>query len=103
MNTQEQAMGLLKELADNAEKVKWHPDQLSSMMAKRDPSAKAFMGKVEGWNLLVVSFSTEDQGRPVGSRGYDGTGVRVQTPVVLRLTRDLAEKLFKLAEAACAT
>ena len=99
MNPQEQAMGLLKELAEHAGDLCWHQDHLGKEATKRDPSARAYTGDAEGWRVLVVSFSIEDQGHPKGARGYDGTVVRSAPPVVVRLTRELAEKLFKLAEA----
>jgi hypothetical protein len=99
MVTQEETMGLLKQLAEQAEKIQWTADNLGGEVTRNDPSARAFTGKVEGWHVLVVSFSIENQGYPRGSRSYDGTGVRKQPPVVLRFTRELAEKLFKVAEA----
>lgn len=60
-----------------------------------DHDAVAYRGRGDGWEFLVVSFSIEDQGFPKGSRGWDGTGRKKST--VLHLTRELAERGFRLA------
>jgi len=49
-----------------------------------------------GWTYIVASFDIEPQGFPPGTRGHDGTARR--GGVILRLTRELAEKAFRLAE-----
>lgn len=61
------------------------------------PGARSFKGTGGGWVFLVVAFSIEDQGFPPGSLGYDGTAMRGGT--IVRLTRSLAERAVKLAEA----
>lgn len=53
-------------------------------------------GEGDGWKLTLCAFDIENQGFPPGSRGYDGAAVKGN--IVLRLTRELAEKAFKLAE-----
>lgn len=62
---------------------------------------QGFMGSANGWRFIIMSFSIEDQGFPPGSKGYDGTGSLTAAgsgPVILRLTRPLAELACKLAE-----
>lgn len=67
--------------------------------------AQAYRGATEEGDLtaLVVAFDIEPQGFPPGSLGYDGTltltGNRPSLggPLVLRLPRDVAEQLHKLA------
>jgi hypothetical protein len=56
--------------------------------------ARFFIGKKDDWAILVVPFSIEDQGFPVGSRGYDGTATNRAEGVVMRLTRGQAEVLY---------
>jgi hypothetical protein len=48
--------------------------------------------------FVVASFCIEKQGFPTGSRGYDGTVMNPKELAVIRLPRDLAEKLCKDAE-----
>lgn len=62
---------------------------------------QAYTGQAEGWTFQVVAFPIEDQGFPPGSRGFDGTGTITLggRGTLLRLTRPLAEKAVKLAEA----
>jgi hypothetical protein len=70
--------------------------------------AQAYRGATEGGDLtaLVVAFDIESQGFPAGSLGYDGTltltGNRPSFggPLVLRLPREVAEQLHKLAQEA---
>lgn len=52
-------------------------------------------------DLLVcaTSFSIEAQGFPLGSRGHDGACTIGRRGIVLRLTRDLAEEAFRIADA----
>jgi hypothetical protein len=52
-----------------------------------------WMGRAGDWNITVSSFSIEEQGFPVGSRGYDGfcTFLYNGAPIVLRLPHELAE------------
>lgn len=63
--------------------------------------SQAYTGQAHGWTFQIVAFSIEDQGFPPGSRGFDGTGTIVLggKGTLLRLTRVLAEKAVKLAEA----
>lgn len=49
-----------------------------------------------GWRVTVCAFDIGAQGFPPGSFGYDGAAVK--GVMVVRLTRDLAEKAFRLAE-----
>jgi hypothetical protein len=58
-----------------------------------DPTAKAYAGEHAGWGFLVISYASEAY--PAG-RGYHGTAAHVGG--VVRFTRALAEKAYKLAE-----
>lgn len=51
-----------------------------------------------GWRFTLCAFDIASQGFPPGTLGYDGTGVKGAS--IVRLPRELAEKAFKLAEAA---
>ena len=76
--------------------VTWEPlDRADPIHKPADPTMVAYQGTTEGWGFSVVSFDIEPQGFPPGSRGYDGAGVHDGT--VIRLTRELAERAFKLA------
>ncbi len=68
----------------------------------QEGSARAYEGSADGWRFTVIDFDISNQGFPPGSRGYDGAGVD-QAKGVLHLTRELAEKAFKLAFAQTAT
>lgn len=68
-------------------------------------TAEAYHGTVSkpdglsrGYNITVVAFDIEPQGHPPGSLGYDGA---LGGPGgVVRLTREQAERAFKLAKSA---
>lgn len=79
----------------------WTPREISATVDDRGADATAYTGAANGWRFIVVAFSTEDQGFPPGSLGFDGTGTTKLggKPTILRLTRELAEKAFRLAEA----
>ncbi len=89
----EEVKRLLREVEECAKGARWQyhdvPDE--------DPTARSYSADAPNWTLLVVSFDIEKQGFPKGSRGYDGTAVRGNPPLIMRLTRELAEKLFKQA------
>jgi hypothetical protein len=95
MNLKEEAARLLREVEECAKDARWKAGDVEC----QDQTAKSFSADVPNWTLLVISFDIEPQGFPKGSRGYDGTAVRGNPPLVLRLTRELAERLFKQAEA----
>ena len=59
-----------------------------------------YVGLAEGWRVVVVSFDIEEQGFPPGTRGYDGACNSEKHNTVCRLTRELAERVFKIADAA---
>jgi hypothetical protein len=75
--------------------LRWEP---SDMVQDHDPTARAFLGLAPGWRMTVVSFNIESQGFPPGSRGYDGAAHH--DTILIRLTRELAERAFKLADGA---
>lgn len=58
--------------------------------------AKGYIGIVTTSRFVLASFSIEDQGFEAGSRGYDGTYTK--EALVMRLTREQAERLCKDAE-----
>jgi hypothetical protein len=72
--------------------VRWEPTD-----GPKEHDAKFFQGMAEGWSFTITSFDIENQGFPPGSRGYDGAAASGKA--IVRLTRELAEKAFKLAEA----
>jgi hypothetical protein len=63
----------------------------------KDHDAKYFQGNHSGWLIHTVSFDVAYQGFPEGTRGYDGAAASGKA--IVHLTRELAEKAFKLAEA----
>ena len=62
------------------------------------PGCASYEGQGNGWRLLVVSFSIEDQGFPPGSLGYDGSATFPAQALVVRLTRPQAKRAFERAE-----
>lgn len=82
---------LLKELEEVLPRVKW-----KKVDGPTDHDATFIEGNGDGWKFTLCSFDIENQGFPKGARGYDGAAAKVST--VIRLTRELAEKAFKLAE-----
>jgi hypothetical protein len=67
--------------------------------------SQGYTGSANGWDFIVMAFSIEDQGFPPGSRGFDGAGTIVHgvgAGTIMRLTRELAEKAYRLAEAGAA-
>jgi hypothetical protein len=89
---------LLKELLEVVTGIGWKKVVLPESVVAQDPTARSFETHANGWHVTVLSFDIEPQGFPKGSRGYDGMGVK--EGVLLRLTRELAERFFKLAESA---
>ena len=59
------------------------------------PGAMGCIGRMKSLTFILVEFDIEGQGFPPGSKGYDGTIVRGGT--IMRLPRELAEKLYKKA------
>lgn len=62
--------------------------------------AWSYQGSGEGINVCVVEFNLEPQGFPKGSKGYDGAATIVEhhgSPVIVHLTRELAEKAYRIA------
>ena len=56
----------------------------------------AYEAVKEEWVVIVARFSIEDQGFPAGSVGYDGCLRKGMN--IVRMTRDLAERLWKKAD-----
>lgn len=59
-------------------------------------AAKGYIGVLDDWRFVVMSFDIEDQGFSPGSRGYYGTAMEGDS--ITRLLRDQAETLCKDAE-----
>lgn len=94
----QEVMGLLREIAEGAETAKWcklRPNH--RLILSKDSTAKSYQGLLGDWIVTLMSFDAAPQGFPEETRGYDGMGLR-KDGKALRLTRELAEKLFKLAE-----
>ncbi len=87
---------LLKQIEAAIEVATWSP-MLMPEPVQND--ARGYSGVAPGWVFNVVSFEIESQGFPPGSRGYDGAASNT-SGVSVRLTRELAEKAFRLAEGA---
>jgi hypothetical protein len=84
---------MLKEIEEDLPSVKWNQQK----PLKAPQAAVFYTGKSKGgWDLLAISFDIEDQGFPPGSKGSDGSATKEGT--VMHLTRELAERAFKLAE-----
>jgi len=70
-----------------------------------DKTAKVYEGRGEEWTVTVAAFSTESQGFPAGSRGYDAAALKgtsaLKGATVLRLTPELAAQAFAAAEKWC--
>ena len=75
-------------------KMKWELHEPFAT-AGNPVAATAYLGLAPGWRMTVVSFDIEPQGFPPGSRGYDGAAHH--DTILIRLTRELAERAFKLA------
>lgn len=88
---------LLAEIERVLPNVKWELEP--GAITKVDPKheARGYVGEIGDWHFAVVTFSIEDQGFLPGSRGYDGLGRKGGT--IIHLTKPLAEKAAKLAEA----
>jgi hypothetical protein len=78
---------LLREIDECASRASWK-DMGPGL---EEPTAKSFIAEIDGWTLMVVSVEIG------GARGYDGTAVRTGAGLVMRLTRELAEKFYKAA------
>lgn len=61
------------------------------------PGCRMCVGADADWNVVVCRFGIEDQGFSPGSVGYAGA-VR-KGSVIVHMTRDVAERIFKKAEA----
>jgi hypothetical protein len=96
MGHKEEMEDALRRASAAIEEATWSP------LPDAPPGGRAFLGLTPNWRFTVMDFDIEPQGFPAGSRGYDGAGVE-QMMNVLHLTRELAEKAFKLAVAQTAT
>lgn len=86
-------LALLTQIESALDRVSW-----SFLDAPNDHEHDAvfYVGTtVEGWRFTVASFDVSEQGFPPGTRGHDGACV--MGGVVVRMTRDLAEKAFRAA------
>lgn len=84
---------IMKEIEADMTAVSSWLEQTDAILKSR--GARAFSGHGAKFAFLVASFPIEGQGFPKGSLGYDGTASC--SSVVVRLTRELAEKAYKLA------
>ena len=89
MSNQE-AMGLLSEIADRAEMGVWTKDPTHPILQEKDPSAVVYTGKLGDWTVLVVGFAAGEE------RGHAGAGAKGGT--VIKLTPIIAERIYKIAE-----
>jgi len=87
---------LLVEIERVLPKVEWQAKPEAVKEAEGELAPRCHVGTYGKWYFVVTSFSIEPQGFPPGSRGWDGAGRKGS--VVIRLTRQLAERACKLAE-----
>jgi len=90
MSAMVQAEALLAQAVElvQAGKVQWQEAPESS-------GGEGFVGTVDGFRLVVYSFSIENQGFPPGSLGYDGA--LTSGTAVVRMTREVAEAIHAAA------
>ena len=79
--------------------VKWEPEH-SADPEVQALKTEAFIGTTGDWRATAVAFDIEPQGFPKGTRGYDGAVVNHPRGIVCRMTREIAERVFKAAAAA---
>ena len=60
-------------------------------------AAVFYTGDTPEWAFVVSSFDISEQGFPEGTRGYDGAARSKSSPLIVRLTRKLAEQAVRLA------
>jgi len=95
----------LDEIALYLPNMKWESMAPAPEMLEQDKTAKIYTGQTdfgqghENWIVTAASFSTEPQGFPAGSRGYDA--VARKGGIVLHLTRELSLQAFATAEKYC--
>jgi len=82
---------LLKQIEAAIEVATWSPVPVPEPVLH---DAASYRGAAPGWIIMAASFEIESF--PPGARGYDGAAAST-TGAVVRLTRELAEKAFKLA------
>lgn len=68
------------------------------LVGDKDVKATVYVAKEDDWNVVVTAFSIEDQGFPPGTLGYDGMIRHGAT--IIHMTREVAESVFRKAEAA---
>ena len=94
----EEVIGYIAEIRAALPSVVWTP------MPGNDEtdvhSATFYTGSHPVWNIVLSAFSIEAQGFPPGSLGYDGAARASDRPLVVRLTRAVAEEAYRLASAA---
>jgi hypothetical protein len=83
---------MLRAAADMLPTMKWKQEP-----GPKDHDARLFVGECEGWRAVVTDFDISDQGFPPGTRGYDGAITSITPPMLLHLTRELAQKAVELA------
>lgn len=66
-------------------------------VTQNDPTAEIYESSTPEVRLLVLAFSIEDQGFQPGSQGYMGTASFLQRPLIVKLTREQAERAVQKA------
>lgn len=91
---QEEMAAVLKEVETAIDKVQdWCQDPAAGSVPEE---MHAFHAHVDGWRIHVVDFDITEQGFDKRDRGYDGAASH-ERGVVIRLTRELAEKAARRA------
>lgn len=76
------------------------PKAVWTSLTRDVPAAHAaafYTGETPEWAFVVSSFDISEQGFPEGTRGYDGAARSKSSPLIVRLTRQLAERAVRLA------
>ena len=94
----EEVFGHLAEIRAALPSVAW--TAMPGNEATDAHGATFYTGAHPVWNFVVSAFSIEAQGFPPGSLGFDGAARASDRPLVVRLTRALAEEAYRLASAA---
>lgn len=96
----EEVIGYIAEIRAALPSVEWtRMDGNESPLGVPAHDATFYTGAHPVWNFVVSAFSIEAQGFPPGTLGFDGAARASDRPLVVRLTRAVAEEAYRLAVA----
>lgn len=96
-DTQTEMNALLAEIRARLPELVWSREKQDDPAAI-EHQAVFYKGIKDDMLVCATAFSIEDQGFPPGSCGYDGACTLGRRGIVIRLTRELAEEAFRLAD-----